>query len=530
MKLVNRLRFNPPKRTVFAISLVVACTIAAILLVRPFNGDEELSHMAFFHHGHDVSFYGETSMEEVIANSDVIVRTKFVSVEAKSKTIDFYSVGLLRYRFRALEYLLGEDQGDIYAEIEFSCPCWYSKNSAEEYAKSMIEVSTHWHGREMVIFLKKPKDGYGLSSGKENTYQFAGPDPIDQGRYLIDSTENKAWLPAAVDPSEAARTKSGDDQLFLIDWPSAFSGGAASSPPTIKLSEIKNRVNTITAEMTGYDTPEIGRRCVSLGYGLHRFKKSNIDTRELTTTEFDLLSGQSANTEFVRSAFGGGDDGTYSVYFLTGEVGKLFPSEIIDEATSLGDYELAFKNSRPIPSGKYASYLRMVPDFESAKKDPCFDVTALSNIEDLKAIQPLTSKDKWVIAVTAPEGTLHEAFFDPVALTNPSDGIGVRYNPKTSFTLPDKTSVTLDYLYYAPEIVKMGTTPHNALSGYEMDIIELDGKVSSTFAFGGSGSTSAPHEWATCVQPWEADDKLMLRIRKTGTGSASASAVTSCPN
>ena len=138
------------------------------------------------------------------------------------------------------------------------------------------------------------------------------------------------------------------------------------------------------------------------------------------------------------------------------------------------------------------------------------------------------NKQERAITAIAPEGTLHEAFFDPVALTNPSDGVGVRYNPKTSFTLPDKTSVTLDYLYYTTGIVKIGTTPHNALSGYEMDIIELDGKVSSTFAFDGSGSTSSPHEWATCAQPWDAGDKLMLRIRKAGIGSASA--ITPCPN
>ena len=53
-----------------------------------------------------------------------------------------------------------------------------------------------------------------------------------------------------------------------------------------------------------------------------------------------------------------------------------------------------------------------------------------------------------------------------------------------------------------------------------MDIIEMDGKVSSTFVFGGSGSTTSPHEWATCVKPWESGDTLMLRIREANTGGA----------
>ena len=221
----------------------------------------------------------------------------------------------------------------------------------------------------------------------------------------------------------------------------------------------------------------------------------------------------------------------YRTEYLTGEVGKLFVSEIVDDDKVPSNYwESIWTNSRPIPKGTYSSYFGSVRYLDQLRNDPCFDLTGISSTEQLIAIQPQTSKTKWRITVTAPEGTIHEAFFDPVALTDPSDGIGVRYNPKTSFTLPDQTSVTLDYLYYALGVVKTGTTPHNSLFGYEMDIIELDGKVSSTFAFGGSGSTSAPHEWATCVHPWEADDKLMLRIRKTGTGSASASAVTPCPN
>ncbi len=518
-----------------AVLLAIGVAIYFLVLAPPPDQEDGATGVAMFVWPYGEPTYGKTSMEEVIAHSDIIVKAEFVSVTAFSVEKSWAGVvSGLRYQFRVLEYLAGTGSKDIYAEVEFSCPCWDSKKDAEIHAKRVIKISDPWHGREMVIFLKKPEPGYSSWSAESNVFQFAGPDPINQSRFLITSRENKAWLPAAVSSDGASGTAAGDEQLFLTDWPSESSSSAeaAASAPTIKLGGIKKLIATIETEISGYETREIGRECVQRDYSLPRFKKWNIDPQTETTTEFNLVSGQRADTELVRAAFGGGGDGPrsyYSVYFLTGEVGKLFVSEIIDNDGSSHQYQLAIKNSRPIPKGTYSAYLQMVPDFESASQDPCFDLTGISNLEELKDIQPQVSKDIWVIDVDAPAGTLHEAFFDPVALTNPSDGIGVRYSPKTSFTLPDKTSVTLDYLYYAPGIVKMGTTPHNALSGYEMDIIELDGKVSSTFAFGGSGSTSAPHEWATCVQPWDVGDKLMLRIRETGTGSASASSIAPCP-
>ena len=486
--------------------------------------------------GYQGTRYGETTLEEGISHSDVVIRSELVSATATYGTFEGKGIfegeyfGVARYSFRVLEYLKGKGPDQVTVEVSSCCDfAWTLKADAKSTARKWIDGNDQWHDVQMVVFLQGPSTEEDRSaSGAVGVYSFAGPDPINFIRYLVDSDENIAWLPEYVSSSNASSESVGDDKLFLTDWTPYSSGATGASVSTIKLSEIKKHIAAVEAEIAEYETPEVGRRCVSGNYGSQRFKKANVDPRSLRTVDFETQSGQPAGTEFLRSGSGGSD--RYHLDFLTGDVGKLFPSEIVDDNEDPSDYyQTVWTHSRPIPAGIYSAYERFVIPYSFAVKDPCLDLTGISSTEEFKAALPQTSKTKWRITVTAPEGTLHEAFFDPAALTDPSDGIGVRYNPKTSFTLPDKTSVTLDYLYYVSGIVKMGTTPHNALAGYEMDIIELDGKVSSTFAFGGSGSTSSPHEWATCVQPWDDEDKLMLRIRKTGTGSASALAVTPCP-
>ena len=241
-------------------------------------------------------------------------------------------------------------------------------------------------------------------------------------------------------------------------------------------------------------------------------RKSELDSSGVLphrSTIFDIASGAKRGTELMGGEIWGGG---YLEFKFEGRDKHLFEIAVSDEdEDSINGFYVTASTIRPLPLGTYSLNL-----FDRADHFVACDYWP-------------DEMSPWTITVTAPSGTLHEAFFDPVELKNPSDGVGVRYSPKTSFTLPDKTSVTLDYLYYTPGIVKMGTTPHNALDGYELDIIELDGKVSSTFAFGGTRDTSAAHEWATCAQPWHDDDELMLRIRKAGTGSGSASTITPCP-
>ena len=544
MKLVNRLRFKPSKRTVFAVALLTiaaALTFAAVATYRFSTREDDPQDYVQLSYSQEIAL-GETTIEERIALSDAIVRAQFVSVEAGSinEYLD-WKVGLIRYKLKVLEYLHGSGGDEVTAEVVvWNNRRWLTHESAKKEAEDVIPAFSKWHDRQMVVFLRKPDPDNVTSFGKygADAYEFASPRGldfrtfVDQSMFSVDSDENKAWLPAAATTTGNA-TKSDDAQLFLTDWHERYetaSGvSAASSPPTISLAEIRKKIAAVNKQIADYYLPERGRLCTQIALGTDRIRKAWAELG-VATSHFSMRSGAPAGTEFSRGhGFSQGEGGKWRTHeYLNGPLGHVFVSEDVEDDDG-NRLHVRWINNRPVPAGVYTHNYKRVQQLDYYRTLPCADLSGITSIEQVKAGDTSKSSRNWTITVTAPEGTLHEAFFDPVALTDPSDGIGVRHNPKTSFTLPDKTSVTLDYLYYAPGIVKMGTTPHNALSGYEMDIIELDGKVSSTFAFGGSGSTSSPHEWATCVQPWEADDKLMLRIRKTGTGSASALAVTPCP-
>ena len=123
-------------------------------------------------------------------------------------------------------------------------------------------------------------------------------------------------------------------------------------------------------------------------------------------------------------------------------------------------------------------------------------------------------KDK--VTVTAPSGTLHEAFFDPVTVgtsikADSSNGV---LKP-TSFTVGG-TATELTSLDWANNQVVLTLGTHVSLSGYVLEFIALDGTVSlSLFTDAATvDSTAGTYSWSMSSQPWEDGDKLMLRIRE----------------
>ena len=473
-----------------------------------------------------------TSLEERIALSDVVVLAKFVSATSGAVEYPYGHIGHAIYRFKVLEYLLGKGPDEVDVVVEICCELWsFERSHALEGGPWLIDRHSQWHDRDAILFLNEIR--HIVDETSSLAYTFAAPRVSSVTSFLyfaIDSEHNKAWLPAKSYPSDVSSTPRGDNQLFLTDWSEGEPSGAAiaASPPTITLDNIRQRIVAVESTISTYDTAELGRRCVRRSYGAERLRKVYSESAG-NTYEFSMPSGSATGTEFhVKKSAGSIISNDYPSFHIVGETAGLFEFEITDDDETAGNgYSVSWFNKRPIPAGVYSYLYTSVRSLAALKDDPCTDVSEFKNEGELIASLPQPRKE-WIITVTAPNGPLYEAFFDPVTLTAPSDSVGMRYNPNTSFTLPDKTSITLDYLYYASGIVKMGTTPHNALHGYEIDIIEMDGKVSSIFAFGGSGSTSAPHEWATCVQPWDAGDTLMLRIRAARAGSREGIPIQPC--
>ena len=124
--------------------------------------------------------------------------------------------------------------------------------------------------------------------------------------------------------------------------------------------------------------------------------------------------------------------------------------------------------------------------------------------------------DEFELTVNAPEGTLHEAFFDPVSVGTSvkADGSNGVLKP-TSFTVGG-TATELTSLEWSSNQVVLTLGTHVSLSGYVLEMIALDGSVSlSLFADSGTADrTAGTYSWPMTSQPWEDGDKLMLRIRE----------------
>ena len=119
------------------------------------------------------------------------------------------------------------------------------------------------------------------------------------------------------------------------------------------------------------------------------------------------------------------------------------------------------------------------------------------------------------MTATAPPRTVHEVFFDPVAI-----GAGVGADATNGVLKPaaftvDGASATITSLKWESGAVTMELNPSAPLAGHAVDFIALDGSVTTTLSFddatqGGGGALT----WSVANQPWNAGDKLMLRVRR----------------
>ena len=119
------------------------------------------------------------------------------------------------------------------------------------------------------------------------------------------------------------------------------------------------------------------------------------------------------------------------------------------------------------------------------------------------------------VTVTAPAGTVHEAFFDPVAIAAAVGADGTNGVLKPAAFTVDGASATITSLKWEAGTVTMGLNPSASLTGHAVDFIALDGSVALTMSFddatqGGGGALT----WRVAAPPWVAGDLLMLRVRR----------------
>ena len=424
---------------------------------------------------------------------------------------------VLKFRLEASEYLKGTGPSSIVA-------VWvdgrsYDTNDEADDAKAVIltERDDQWDDREAIIFLFDGASGFGTSL--DGQLQLAdhfllamgGRYPPDD-RYSLHSETYKAWLPAA---SGAGST--GDSQEFLLDVPPP--PGSGSTAPTITLGNLKTRIAEVTGELEGGDGSEAYKVCVKEKYQFEReiryFRDvEGRDAYDKSPQASNLMSGQPANFTLHQRQNGGIHPDTKARTWLEARDAALF-SVVQGEPTSVdldGDgsftagtdgieFTETFVTERPLPAGEY----------EIERKEVCPRYLPCDYV----------LSHEWTVTVTAPEGTLHEAFFDPVTVGTAvaADSVNGVLKP-ASFTDANGTSATINRIAWEAGTGESGTvklklSPHDGIAGHTLHFIALDGSVPLSLKIADATVDSANDtlSWTVASQPWRSGDKLMLRIR-----------------
>ena len=457
-------------------------------------------------------YAGDSLIEEKIIENSAIVRAAMTSfssevvVDAEGK----YRA-VLKFNLNVSEYLKGTGPSSIVAVWVDGWP--YDTREEAEAKKTTILAGrdSQWDDRDAVIFLFSVTGSFGtpLDTQLQLADHFLlslGHRYFSDDRYSLHSQSDKEWLPAA---SGAGST--GEGQEFLLDVP----------PPTetITLGDLKRRITEVAAELDGGDGSEEYRECVLEKYRHIRNQRNWPEERGGAYTAWNidqsLVSGQPAGTVLDRrEAYGGYPDSSKITLRLEGSDSALFGVE--DGASTPIDrdkdgaydeirYDQMLKLARPIPAGEYS--------FDLKEPWPVY------------AICDFVISNEWTITVEAPEGTLHEAFFDPVTVGSAvaaDDSNGVL--KPASFTDAGGASATIERIAWeAPSTgsgqagtVRLKLTPHTGLGGHVVDFIELDGRASLSLNADEATADAANDalSWAVASQPWEDGDTLMLRIRE----------------
>ena len=477
---------------------------------------------------------GAKSLEERIANHPTVVRARLTSVSAEvvagAERLQGSFFVVLKFNLSVSEYLKGSGGNDITAirvvtRESLSQESFDTRKKAEDAISRIRDKrDTQWDDRDAIFFLKNVRENTFPSLRGENRYFIGHPHTLDN--YSIASRFEKAWLPAA--PSSSAAT--GDSQEFLLDAPSL--SGFGSTTPTNTLGNLKQRIAEVTAELNGGDGSEAYKECVKFRYQIER----EDSYREATgypggknyrvQTSYEFGSGQPAGTLLYEDELGGAYsaekkaelriDGLDSILFST-VLGDIVPDDYDGDGQNDSFYfEQSVVASRPLPTGEYQFNRHFTP------------------LPFLACNHTLT--DELSVVVGAPDGTLHELFFDPVTVGSgvAADATNGVLKP-ASFTDANGSSATLGGISYESSstvsgqagTVKVEVTPDDALTGQIVDIIELDGTVSLSLDVADATVDAANDtlSWSVSSEPWEDGDQLMVRIRRVPPSCSNSSAV-----
>ncbi len=539
---------------------------------------------------------GSAGLNERVFDADVIARVRLMDTEAAAErlgTTEDGTVlyrGVLEFRFEVLEYLKGTggDELVVGANVELKSNVikdimdrkargeaidWRAVHRANPYTTMDLAIAatkelegdrdTRWDDREAIVLAREvPVPG---SSDGAKRYSFG---PIFA--YAIE-TSSKVWLPSAsaaeVDVKNADEGTTSDDARFLLEAPdrvyptptasyrgwlvAKVEGGGASRHDVYFIADAPDDVRSYLeahklgasddaslSPLDGSETTSVQPAMIFVfemreliadldewrkdGEGveghLKCIRSSFVHERQINghkergeslkaRVDFFLDSGLPEETVIYDGS------GSHGRVWLEGEDKDLFEVWAYNNGI--------FRTTRPFPAGTYSVY----KNFQRNAYSICNYYP-----NDLK------NTYEWFVHVTAPEGTLHEAFFDPVEVgpgVGSTDSSNGHVEPAT-FTDANDTLASIQRIESTSGTVKMKVSSHTGLSGHHVDFIALDGTVAlrlkiddATVTVDGDGTALS---WGVCSQPWETGDKLMLRISESAPDLTDATNDTECPS
>ncbi len=445
---------------------------------------------------HSSSIYlGPSSLEERILASPVIVRAR---LDSASSTVEYGTtsygakyLATLEFRFSVLEYLKGRGANDIVAVWD-AAPDFDTRQEAEAALPAISAArNTRWDGYEAIVFLQHSVSYLPSTQQADRYYLSLEHSATDDG-YSIASRYSKLWLPSEAAVATSSQS-SGDQQRFLLDVPPA-----TGSAPTIKLGEVKARIAAVTAKLAASDGSEEYMQCVTDSYFLERLDRHLRETRPER-----LNTGSNISPPHVHQIGSGMAAG--SVVYRLPEESDIVPyvsvqvwldsgdEGLFDAPTPSQDYRVL--TSRPLIDRIYNFY------FNHRIPGPC---------------EGWAVRYEWTVTAIAPDGTLHEAFFDPITDGNAvaADSTNGVLKP-AAFADANGATSTIQRIAWEPGSVQMKLSPHTGITGQVADFIALDGSVSLSLNVADATINAANNTltWPAPSQPWHTGDKLMLRIR-----------------
>ena len=457
--------------------------------------------------------YGPPSLDERIFFADAIAVVRPISVESGVLTVQ-HTAGQTRYspliqsRFEAIEYLKGGGDSEIVVNAnDFHTTALNAEQALQSAESNLDAQASKLDGGEGVVFLQRAKY----------------PDRVLDTTLKTSETEWRQYN------SQTGLFSAGGN----ISDPSTTFRIASALPSeterheTFSVEELRERIEAMAALLREGEGIEGWKECIGskLLYAnyLRKYRAEHGEDPPNAAEIGPLPSGQPAGFTAHSGDILGGSG--YYKEWLTGEDTEFFQILIVEGGqvitpdfwatrNQITHYETEIRATRPLPAGLYEIYIHG----QAPREIPC------------DFVQPPAI---WRFTFESSEGTLHEAFFDPVALGDAvgADGASGVLKP-AAFTF-DGSDAAIRRIDWLDGQARMSLSPRAPLADHHTDFIALDGSVSLRLDFDDAVAVvddggEQTLVWGVCSQPWQSGDLLMLRISESPADLAGATFNTDC--